>query len=169
MKLRVLNSAILLSFSTLQMQCVPAFGGEAASTTGLSTPATNSSEPSKAIWDEWHKSVAAELFNRIKLNVSKLCRTKEESQFHVKVLWRVCRDGNISLKEIEETNSLSVREAIRSAVDSMKFIPLVKFPSGSSREYVEKLSEFSVGLKNPVFGDFDSTTYKPHWKGNGNN
>jgi hypothetical protein len=168
MKLWILDTAILLSFSALQMQCLAVFADEITSTTDR--PAANSTEPSKEIWDEWHKSLAEELFTRIKLEVSKLGRSKEESHFHVKVIWCVCKDGNVSLKEIKDTESLLVQEAVRIAVDSMKFIPLVKFPSGSTREYVEKISEFGVGLQTQWtrFGDFDATMYKPQWKKKGN-
>ena len=146
--------AIVLLFFSAQWQLCPAHSEE---TVEVSTPASQTQElrePDAATWKAWHKVLADELFHRIKDLLVKIGPPETEREFYGKVHWRINPDGRVILLKIDGPQSHLFRDVIRAAVDSMKSSKNVKFPEGSTKPYVQKISEVRFWW-NPSNGSYD--------------
>lgn len=154
MKHEVLNLALLAAAVILQLQTSPAFADGTASNIETSAPQKVSTEPDAATWKAWHKVLADELFHRIKDLLVKIGPPETEREFYGKVHWRINPDGRVILLKIDGPQSHLFRDVIRAAVDSMKSSPNLKFPEGSTKPYVQKISEVRFWW-NPSNGSYD--------------
>ncbi len=120
--------------------------------TEVSVPSADDSK----VWDKWHKKLAEELFIRINKRVEPA--VKHHAKLHCIITWRVWRNGEIEILQLEGTENQSFREIIAQEMKSLAGSPLLVFPKGfENRYFVEKRSDYSFGIFKTRFGDFDST------------
>lgn len=122
--------------------------------TGSPETPTLQKQPDAATWKAWHKVLADELFHRIKDILVKIGPPETEREFYCKVHWRINPDGRVILLKIDGPQSHLFRDVVRAAVDSMKTSTNLKFPEGSTKPYVQKISEVKFWW-NPSTGAYD--------------
>ena len=122
--------------------------------TGSPETPTLQKQPDAATWKAWHKVLADELFHRIKDILVKIGPPETEREFYCKVHWRINPDGRVILLKIDGPQSHLFRDVVRAAVDSMKTSTNLKFPEGSTKPYVQKISEVKFRW-NPSTGAYD--------------
>jgi hypothetical protein len=122
--------------------------------TGSPETPTLQKQPDAATWKAWHKVLADELFHRIKDILVNIGPPETDREFYCKVHWRINPDGRVILLKIDGPQSHLFRDVVRAAVDSMKTSTNLKFPEGSTKPYVQKISEVKFWW-NPSTGAYD--------------
>lgn len=118
-----------------------------------------------AAWKTWNKAIADELFNRIKQDLLRLGPRDVERSFYCKVHWRIQDDGRILVLQIDGPQSELFRSIVRSAADSMQRSSFTKFPDGSTKTHIKKITHYKFDWRNPMPGeplgtdDIDPTNY----------
>lgn len=154
MKSKVLTLTFLALGIALQLQGAPANADGTSADTQSASIQQVSTEPNAATWKAWHKVLADELFHRIKDILVKIGPPETEREFYCKVHWRINPDGRVILLKIDGPQSHLFRDVVRAAVDSMKSSTNLKFPEGSTKPYVQKISEVKFWW-NPSTGAYD--------------
>ncbi|MBA3994493.1 MAG: hypothetical protein C0469_13270 [Cyanobacteria bacterium DS2.3.42] len=110
-------------------------------------------------WDEWHKKLAKELFERIRKKLD--FGFENHPPTHCTINYRIGRNGVVDQLQIEGTENLIFRDIVASEVKSLQNSPLIKFPKRTEdTSFVLKRSEYTFGENNAGrhgIGDFDST------------
>lgn len=162
MKHRVLNLAVLCIVQ-LQIPIALADGVVPTPETNAAQAAVKESET--AAWKTWNKAIADELFNRIKQDLLRLGPRDVERSFYCKVHWRIQDDGRILVLQIDGPQSEVFRSIVRSAADSMQRSSFTKFPEGSTKTHIKKITHYKFDWRNPMPGeplgtdDIDPTNY----------
>lgn len=154
MKHKFLQLVLVSNLLLLHTNAGAALADERASNTSPTTATQVLTEPDASTWKAWHKAVADELFQRIKDLLVKIGPPETEREFYGKIHWRINPDGRIILLKIDGPQSHLFRDVIRSAVDSMKSSENLKFPEGSTKPYVQKISEVKFWW-NPNTSSYD--------------
>jgi hypothetical protein len=157
-----LKGTMLLLILLLQIQNSPALASEVIPAGETTAQKQQSTKPDAATWNAWHKALAEELFARMK----KVRRDSgnETLQFSCKIFWRVSSAGDVILNGVEGTKSLLAQKIVKDAIASMKGCALLKFPEGSARDHIDKVSTYHFASRKLRIGDFDSTLYQPPHK-----
>lgn len=162
MKHRVPNLAVLC---ILQLQIPVALANGVVTTPETNAAQAAGKESEAAIWKAWNKAIADELFNRIKQDLLRLGPRDVERSFYCKVHWRIQDDGRILVLQIDGPQSEVFRSIVRSAADSMQRSSFTKFPEGSTKTHIKKITHYKFDWRNPMPGeplgtdDIDPTNY----------
>lgn len=162
MKHRVLNLAVLC---ILQLQIPIALANGVVTTPETNAEKAAGKESETAAWKAWNKAIADELFNRIKQDLLRLGPRDVERSFYCKVHWRIQDDGRILVLQIDGPQSEVFRSIVRSAADSMQRSSFTKFPEGSTKTHIKKITHYKFDWRNPMPGeplgtdDIDPTNY----------
>lgn len=161
--------AIVLLFLLVQPPITSA-SAQLLANGAVPTPETNAAqsavkESETAAWKGWNKAIADELFNRIKQDLLRLGPRDVERSFYCKVHWRIQDDGRILVLQIDGPQSEVFRSIVRSAADSMQRSSFTKFPEGSTKTHIKKITHYKFDWRNPMPGeplgtdDIDPTNY----------
>lgn len=102
----------------------------------------DSSAEMQLLWDAWHKRVAETIFT--KFNALAQLAFKHSPPLACEVSYAVSRDGQIgNLTVIQKSSSPMFNAMLLGVVKSMNGNPVLQFPPGSRRQYVEKTGTFT--------------------------
>ncbi len=115
------------------------------------------SSPGPTFWDEWHKKIAKELFERIQKKLD-----KNHPPIHCIINYRIGRNGTVDQLQVEGTENLVFRAIVASEMKSLQDSPLIVFPKNTEGTFfVLKKSEYIFGGPGRQgIGDFDSTLHR---------
>ena len=109
------------------------------------TPRNNepdSSAEMQLLWDAWHKRVAETIFTRF--NSLAQMAFKHSPPLACEVSYAVSRDGQIgNVAVLQKSSSPMFNAMLLGVVKSMNGNPVLQFPPGSRRQYVEKTGTFT--------------------------
>jgi hypothetical protein len=162
--------AIVFSISVLllQLQIAPALAdGQASASvqakeTTQEKQAQSDADALKSTWKVWNKTLSEEVFKRIKDKMG--IGPNPDYTLRCKVSYVVTQAGKIHLLQIQGSENPAFRALVTSALESLQFSDMIKFPEGSNRSHVKKSTEyyFAYSYDNqPGPGNFDSTVISP--------
>ena len=103
-------------------------------------------------WDQWHHRVAEEIYIKW---IFPACRTtciSEKLVLTCVVTYKVTKDRRVTnIRIIEPSQNPAFDSIVVRSVESMNGSEVLKFPEGSMRESVDKISKFGWGFRPKIF------------------
>lgn len=110
----------------------------------------DSSAEMQLLWDAWHKRVAEGIFTRFN-SLAQMAFSKSPPLL-CQVSYVVARDGRIgNVRVLQPSQSAPFNAMLLGVVNSMTNNPVLEFPPGSRRNYVEKTGTFTWNYGNQGF------------------
>jgi len=136
-----------------------------APTIDPSQPITSQSE-FKAQWDAWHKRVAALIYTRFNSSAQKLF--KKSPPLLCQVGYMIASDGRVGQVRVLQPSTNPVYDAmLLTTIKSIAHDPILVFPHGSKRQFIEKSATFTWNKSGGSYGrnsvgNFDDEPL-PYW------
>ena len=93
-------------------------------------------------WDKWHKEVASAIYERFNENAQ--ANFRHSPPLKTQISYMVAKDGRIgNIRILEPSNNQIFNTMLVSVIKSMAHNPVLEYPAGSRRQFVEKSGTFT--------------------------